>query len=144
MKKTLWFKNIGLFSVFIVFLALCDALFAQNTPKLQAGNTPCNDSLYLRLKDAPPVSLTESERAYIKQKRKECEEYRYGKVESSGDTPENTQLSESLSKLKEEEEKPDVAQEEILTARNIGIFSVVMGALTGLIIALGSVTEAPF
>ncbi|ACF14238.1 hypothetical protein Ctha_1781 [Chloroherpeton thalassium ATCC 35110] len=143
----MWQKIVGLLSVFIVFLAFSGTLLAQESPVLEAAKDPCNDSLYLRLKDAPPVSLTESERAYVKQKRKECEEYRYGKIEKPNALPEKEEaqeLEESLSELKADEEKPGVEQESFLSARNIGIFSVVIGAVTGLIIAIGNVTEAPF
>lgn len=48
---------------------------------------PCEDSLYLRLKEAPAVTLTDSERRYVDQKRKDCAAYKAGVYKPSEPQP---------------------------------------------------------
>lgn len=60
---------------FLYFTVLCLAVpllaYTQPTEK----QNPCKDSLLLKLKKIPQVSLNMAERKYLEQKEKECAEF---------------------------------------------------------------------
>ncbi len=148
----------ALFAVF--FLAVVDA---QAQPK-----SPCSDSLYLRLKAVPRVSLTQSERKYIDQKEQECADLKAGarlpqiwsdssrtddlkdarradgQPEAQKASPIDIGNPTPLAKADSLRLKQESQDEPILSGRNIGIFAVILTAIAGLAIALGGVTPAPF
>jgi hypothetical protein len=145
---------------FVFVLAIADSWAQQKSP--------CNDSLYLRLKAVPRVSLTQSERKYIDQKEQECADFKAGaampKVMS------DSSRADDAKAVKKTDSQPDAQKalaidvgnlvppaetdslrlkqesqdEPILSGRNIGIFAVILVAIVGLTVALGGVTPAPF
>lgn len=121
-----------------------DFVFAQTPPVVRAINNPCQDSLYILLKDAPPVSLTESERRYVEQKEIECKEYLAGKKQEQKPLPIKTSQEKQKTQQTENKIYDQGRQEEFFTVRNVGIITVIVGAVVGLAVALGNVTKAPF
>ncbi|NTV46338.1 MAG: hypothetical protein HGB11_07415 [Chlorobiales bacterium] len=127
----------------IAFIGVVTA-HSQTRPALQATYNPCQDSLYLLLKDAPPVSLTESERRYIEQKEKECREHLTGKKQEQKPLPIKSVQEKQVVPQAELGTAQREGQEDFLTVRNVGIVAAIVGAVVGLAIALGSVAKAPF
>ncbi|KER09462.1 MAG: hypothetical protein HY22_11705 [[Candidatus Thermochlorobacteriaceae] bacterium GBChlB] len=145
---------------FVFFLAIADSWAQQKSP--------CNDSLYLRLKAVPRVSLTQSERKYIDQKEQECADFKAGaampkvmgdssraddakavkKIDSQPDAQKALAIDVGNSVPPAETDslrlKQESQDEPILSGRNIGIFAVILVAIVGLTVALGGVTPAPF
>lgn len=150
---------------FVFVLAIADSWAQQKSP--------CNDSLYLRLKAVPRVSLTQSERKYIDQKEQECADFKAGaampKVMSDSSRADDAKAVKKTDS-RPDAQKPDAQKalaidvgnlvppaetdslrlkqesqdEPILSGRNIGIFAVILVAIVGLTVALGGVTPAPF
>lgn len=136
------FARIETAFVFCVVFIGATTAYAQTIPS--AACNPCQDSLYLLLKDAPPVSLTESERRYVEQKEKECREYLTGKKQEQKPLPiKSVEEKQVVQKMEISAAERD-EQEDFLTLRNVGIMAVIVGAVAGLAIALGSVAKAPF
>ncbi len=145
---------------FVFVLAIADSWAQQKSP--------CNDSLYLRLKAVPRVSLTQSERKYIDQKEQECADFKAGATmpKVMGDSS----RADDAKAVKKTDSRPDAQKalaidvrnsvppaetdslrlkqesqdEPILSGRNIGIFAVILAAIVGLTVALGGITPAPF
>ena len=68
--KYIFFLLIGL------ILYGCSASNDNNTVnKDNSSINPCEDSLYVTLKQKPPDSLTTEQKQYVKEKDKECSDY---------------------------------------------------------------------
>jgi hypothetical protein len=57
----------------------------QNNPKIN----PCKDSLYLIYRAEPPDALTAQQQQYVKEKDKECQDYRKQQAENEKKEREN-------------------------------------------------------
>lgn len=154
---------------FLYFTVLCLAVpllaYTQPTEK----QNPCKDSLLLKLKKIPRVSLNMAERKYLEQKEKECAEFAKSQTLQKDTTV--AQRPESDAALKEAaispgpapemKKQPDAQEvlsiksaqkdssiaaemEPLLTPRNAGIVAFIAAAIAGIVIALGSVTPSPF
>ncbi|MBC8042707.1 MAG: hypothetical protein IAF08_04605 [Rhizobacter sp.] len=132
---------------------------AQETVAVQ---NPCQDSLFIELGKLPAVSLTESERRYIDQKKKECEEFesrfsesKFKKVNPKHDSTimpiatmppidSTEKLTEKPSERKTALRNSGSQPEELFTARNLGILAAIAAAVVALAVVLGGTIKAPF
>jgi hypothetical protein len=89
---------------YIYFLLLCFILYGcsasnENNTGDKTQINPCKDSLYLALRVEPPGILTDQQKQYIKEKEKECADYRATqeeKTKKEKDSNPNAALSIAL------------------------------------------------
>lgn len=149
------------------YIACCVAMLmayisiatAQETAAIK---NPCGDSLFIRLNKLPLVSLTESERRYVEQKKKECSDFESGgsavklKIDSLATVPvaamppiDSTEKpierkSDATPEKKVPAKNPAPQPEDFFNGRNLGIMAAIVGAIIALAVVLGGTVKAPF
>jgi hypothetical protein len=155
---------------FVCYFWLCLLPVQAQQPAQAQQKSPCDDSLYVRLKAVPRVSLTQSERKYIDQKEQDCLAFKAGganpklpetksvDVKPTETNPADTKKNDAQKPLAPGTEKMPISDvkidttllrqeaqgEPILSGRNIGIFAVIVAAIVGLAVAVGGTTPSPF
>jgi uncharacterized membrane protein len=132
MQKKIVVKLTAVGLVLLMNLTVISNLSAQQ----KSAADPCNDSLYLRLKDAPSASLTDSQKQYMRQKEADCAA---SKAAQSKKPDEPAKADE-----KKQSDGTTSKDEPLGTTRNFIIIGVIVAAVAGLVALFASQPKSPF